>query len=357
MKYPILIICCLFICLCGNAQSVITGKVIDSATREPLQNASVFAQNTTRGTVSDKEGNFRLYLDKGGYELVISYTGYTSKSIKIESTADRQLNIEMEKADNIMGEIIIRSSNEVPDGWEKYGKFFIQHFIGTTPFADSCTLQNPEVLKFLYFKRSDRLKILASEPLIIVNKALGYNLRYELDSFVHRFQTDNNSYRGRCLYLALEGTPEQQQLWKNNREQVYYGSRLHFLRSYYDSSLTQEGFTIATLSKIDPNKFDRLENPYDTTYYFYNDSSSNAELWFPDKISITYDKKRPEKEYLRQYHLPLNVPVQMSYVDFSEGIIIRPNGYFFDQKSWINQGYWSWKNLADLLPYDYVPNQ
>ena len=29
------------------------------------------------------------------------------------------------------------------------------------------------------------------------------------------------------------------------------------------------------------------------------------------------------------------------------------NGYYYDQKDWINQGYWSWKNLADQLPYDY----
>jgi len=28
----------------------------------------------------------------------------------------------------------------------------------------------------------------------------------------------------------------------------------------------------------------------------------------------------------------------------------------YEQKDWINQGYWSWKNLADLLPYDYVPD-
>ena len=26
-----------------------------------------------------------------------------------------------------------------------------------------------------------------------------------------------------------------------------------------------------------------------------------------------------------------------------------------EQKDWINQGYWSWKNLADMLPYDYLP--
>jgi hypothetical protein len=53
--------------------------------------------------------------------------------------------------------------------------------------------------------------------------------------------------------------------------------------------------------------------------------------------------------------LPVDVPVQISYVDLLDAILLKPNGYFIDQRNWINQGYWSWKNLADQLPYDYRP--
>jgi hypothetical protein len=63
----------------------------------------------------------------------------------------------------------------------------------------------------------------------------------------------------------------------------------------------------------------------------------------------------PEKDYLQQYNLPLDVKMQMSYVDLLAPITINPNGFFLDQNSWINQGYWSWKNVADQLPYDYEP--
>jgi hypothetical protein len=355
MKKPFTVVLLMLLSLFSLAQSTITGKVVDADSKEPLQGASIFAQNTTRGTVSDKEGAFQLFLDKGGYELIISFTGYQSKTITVENSGDRQFTIELQKADNSMSEIIIKSSNEVEDGWDKYGNFFIQHFIGATPFADSCVLQNPQALKFLYFKRNDRLKVLASEPLQIENKALGYHLRYELDSFVYFFKNDINSYRGRCLYSAMDGTPDQLEQWAQNRKLAYYGSRLHFLRSYYDSTLKQEGYTVDILSSTTVNKFDRLSNPYDTTYYAYNDSTGDAELWFPVKVSITYLKKAPEKEYLQQYQLPADVPVEISYVELSDGIIIKPNGYFFDQKSWTNQGYWSWKNLADQLPYDYEP--
>jgi hypothetical protein len=107
------------------------------------------------------------------------------------------------------------------------------------------------------------------------------------------------------------------------------------------------------LDENDTKKFNRIENIYDTTYYGALDSTMQVEIWFPRKISITYTKMRPEPEYLKQFKLPKNVPVQLSYIDMTDAIAIKENGYYYDQKDWINQGYWSWKNLADQLPYDY----
>lgn len=356
MKKPVFLLWLIFSSFLTFSQFSITGRVVDAETKEPLQAASVFAQNTTKGTITSNEGIYHLSLDKGGYEISFSFTGYHSKTINVQGSRD-SLNVELLKVQKSMEEVIITSSNEVPDGWEKYGAFFLKHFIGSTPFADSCTLQNPGALKFLYFKRNNRLKIITSEPLQLANRSLGYDLRYELDSFVYFFKTDLSSYRGRCLYMEMEGTEEEQQVWKKNREETYLGSRLHFLRSYYDSTLKEDGFTVDVLSKTRANQFDRLKNPYDSTYYFFDDSTGDAELWFPVKASISYYKKAPEKKYLEEYKLPLNVKLQISYVDLADAIIIKPNGYFFDQRSWVNQGYWSWKNLADQLPYDYEPGK
>ena len=351
----VFISCFLFISFISLAQSTITGQVLDAETKLPLEGASVFAQNTTKGVITDKEGKYRLSLNKGGYELIVSYTGFVSKIVTIEANEDKLLDIELNKIEKNMEEVVIIATNEVPYGWEKYGGFFLDYFIGATPFSDSCLLLNPEALKFYYYKRSEKLKVLAEEPLQIANKSLGYNLRYQLDSFVYYYKTNINSYKGNCLYTTMEGSQEEQEIWATNRKAAYYGSRIHFLRSYYDSSLKQDGFTVDVLSSTDANKFNRLANPYDTSYYYFNDTTGNAELWFPQKASITYTKKAPEKDYLLQTHLPPDVKMQISYIDLLDGILIKPNGFFLDQRSWINQGYWSWKNIADQLPYDYEP--
>lgn len=338
-----------------QAQIVVSGKIVDSTTREPLQGASVFAQNTTLGTVTNKDGEFSLPLKSGGYELIFSFTGYQNVQVQITGNKSAQLEIAMVKEDKTLGEVVIQSSNEVADGWEKYGDFFIDHFIGATPFAEKCTLQNPEVLKFYYYRRSDKLKVLATEPLQISNEALGYDLRYQLDSFVYYYKTDLSSYRGTCFFSEKLGTVSQAMDWKKNREKAYAGSRLHFMRAIYDSTVKQDGFTIDILDENDKTKFLRLMAPLSQQYYNVSDSLDEVELYYPQKISVTYIKAVPEDEYLKQYNMPMDVGVQISYIDILQPVYVKQNGYYYDQRNWVNQGYWSWKNLADLLPFDYQP--
>ena len=352
-KLPFLLLSCLAT-LCAFAQGTLSGTVTDAETKQPLQGASVFAQNTTIGGVSKADGTYKLSLGKGGYELVVSFTGYETQRFNVEGGGDRTQDIALKKEDKSLAEVVIQTSNEVRDGWEKYGSFFLDYFIGRTANAKETKLENPQALRFFYSKRSDKLKVLASEPLRISNNALGYSLQYSLDSFVYYYKSGLSSYRGNCLFLPLEGDAAQQAAWAKAREKTYNGSRLHFIRAYYDSTLKEDGFTVDLLSEGSGTRFDRLGNPYDTSYYFA-DSTGNVELWFPRTVSISYTKARPEPAYLEQMSLPKNVPVQTSYVELRDAILVKPNGYFTEQRSWVSQGYWSWKNLADLLPYDYNP--
>ena len=363
------------------SQFSVRGVVLDSATREPLNAASVFCQNTTIGSTTNKQGEFYISLKPGAYDLIISYTGYQTQTIRV--TEQTKLEVLMLKEDKSMGEVIIKSNSEVADGWTKHGAFFLDYFLGSTPNAAQCELKNPEVLKFYFYKKSNRLKVLATEPLQIANNALGYNLRYQLDSFVYYNASSINSYRGYCLYTEMEGSDSLKNIWAKNRRNTYDGSKLHFMRSYYDSTLIEDGWIIDMLDEKDDKKFNKVKDVYDTAVYnalvLYPEitvtdsisltdslpvqrtildsahASYQVEFFYPRKISITYTKRSPEKEYLKKMNLPKNIPYIISYVDLKDWIAITENGYYYEQKDWINQGYWSWKNVADLLPYDYLP--
>jgi hypothetical protein len=338
----------------ASAQFTITGVVLDSATREPLSAASVFCQNTTLGTTTNKQGEFSLALKSGGYDLIFSYTGYKTQQTRVTGEMNK-LEIIMIKEDKSMGEVVIKSSNEVKDGWQKYGNFFMENFIGTTPYASQAILTNPEVLKFYLLKKSNKLRVLATEPLQISNKALGYNMRYQLDSFVYSYGTDVYFYKGYCLYTEMEGTDSLKRVWTANRNNAYFGSKLQFMRSYYDSTVIEDGWIVEMLDEQNDTKFNKIENVYDTLYYGALDSTMEIEVWYPRRLSITYTKKKPETEYIKKFKLPKFVSTQISYIDITEPIAIKENGYYYEQRNWIGQGYWSWKNLADQLPYDYLP--
>lgn len=343
------------ISIVSHAQIAVTGVILDSASREPLNSASVFAQNTTQGTTTNKQGEFSLTLKSGGYDLIFTYTGYKSQSMRVTGEVGR-LEILLAKEDKSLGEVMIRSSNEVKDGWDKYGSFFLENFIGSTPFAAQAKIENPDVVKFYFLKKSNKLRVVSTEPMKITNNALGYTQNYQLDSFVYFYNTNISSYRGNCLYAEMEGNDSLKRIWKANREKAYYGSKLQFMRSYYDSTLTEDGWTIDMLDENDKMKFNRVKDVYDTTYYAgLSDSINEIEIWYPRKISVTYSKKKPDPEYIRKYKLPKNVATQITYIDLTDAIAIKQNGYYYDQRAWIMQGYWSWKNVADQLPYDYLP--
>src|SRR6476659_3877258 len=105
---------------CQATYYTISGKVIDKTTHNPLAGASVFAQNTTFGIASDAVGNFKLKIPNGGYEVIVTFTGYETENLRIsQASAEQNLVIELRKRERSLEEVSVVASNEVKDGWQK----------------------------------------------------------------------------------------------------------------------------------------------------------------------------------------------------------------------------------------------
>lgn len=334
----------------------INGQVLDSATGAPLNNASVFAQNTTIGAISKDSGYFHLRLPNGGYDLIISFTGYETQSIRIgkDHRPDDTLRVRLKPQDKALEQAVVTGSLEVGDGWSKYGQFFLDNFIGTTPNAAQCVLENKDAVHFYFYKKRNKLRIKATDMLHITNNALGYKITYQLDSFVYYYNDNISSYTGYPLFEEMQGTPDQEQTWKQNRLYAYAGSRLHFVRSWYDSTLDDEGFVLETADS-GSSKMHKIRNPYDSS--IYSRDSSGVDINIQGRLRVSYTAQNPDKKYLIQNKFPLNTAVEISAMDIQNGFVIEENGYFYDQSDVTNIGYWSWKKLAEVVPYDYNPGQ
>jgi hypothetical protein len=333
----------------------IMGKVVDSASGQPLSKASVFCQNTTYGTITNNDGLFYMQLPNGGYDLVISYTGYEKKLNRISNTnasADTML-IALSQQNTSMAEVAVVASNEVADGLAKYGKFFTDNFIGTTPNSSQTIIQNPEALRFFYTKKRNRLKVTSKEDLTIINYALGYKIHYQLDSFSYDYNTNISQFTGYPLFEEMDSTQEMKSQWEKNRAKTYLGSRLHFMQSLYDSTLDEEGFVVEKMDN-DPRstKGAKLGNIYDSS--LYQADSSGVNINWDGRYRISYTKVYPDKKFLQEFKLPANQVTQVTLLDINGGFVIEENGYFYDQYDVVNTGYWAWKKLAELLPYNYV---
>jgi len=351
----------LLICGYSFSQSHISGRVISSETGQPLAAASVFAQNTTLGTATDAEGNFKLYLPAGGYDIVVTFTGYQteSKRISMGEAGNDNLQFNLKQKEKELAEVSVVATGEVTDGWEKYGSFFKDQFIGKTLNSQQATIQNPAALRFFYSKKRNRLKVLASEPLLIENFALGYNIRYELDSFIYEYNTENAVYTGFPLFEEMKTDSYDQKFkWAEARREAYKGSILHFMRSIYHRNLNEQGFEIQFLVKINEKETAiKVKDFYGALKYNKYDSLQVVEIK-PNQpnVAVLYKHEKPAQAYL------INNPgepkdFQFSVLNFYSGdpVTIEQNGYYYEQNDLAIASYWTWDRVANLLPYDYIP--
>jgi len=364
MKTTLFFIALLFLSVSSFAQSGnyhISGKVIDAVTKAPMQAASVFAQNTTMGTATGTDGNFTIWLPNGGYDLIITFTGYETVSRRITTTDanDKEMVIEIRQKENAMEDVVVKATNEVKDGWEKYGDFFLDNFIGKTVNSKNCTIVNKEVLKFYFYKKRNRLKVMASAPIEMENQALGYKLKYTLDSFSYEYGTQAGIYTGYPLFEALQPADSlQKSTWQENRLKAYRGSMLHFMRSVYNKSLKEEGFEIQFVAKNnDLETAVKLPNFYGALNYVKDDSTQLVAI-IPNQpdIAVIYNKEEPDPVYVIQNEeTPKKFQLSVITIANNESLAIEQNGYYFDQNDITITGYWTWDKVGDLLPYDYAP--
>lgn len=93
----------------------IYGKIIDKNTQEPLIGATVSVEQSTQGTTTDIEGNFRLTLSVGTYTIKVSFVGYQTiikYNVSVTSGNEQSVNFELEAETSSLSEVTIKNRKE-----------------------------------------------------------------------------------------------------------------------------------------------------------------------------------------------------------------------------------------------------
>lgn len=379
------------------SQTKITGVVINGGDNSKLVAASIFINNSSIGTVTNKQGKFILSTRvKKVFDLVISYAGFETVVIKITPENIGQVQeVKMFPKKNELQEVSIAGADV--NGWEKWGHLFLYSFIGTSDFAWQCVIKNPEVLRFFYTKKDSIVKAFSLGNLIIENKALGYIIHYQLEEFISNQKENTISYFGYTSFEDLiKSNGHKEKKWEQNRRVAYYGSLLHFMRSAYANTITEQGFevhekirvynkdsafeqiyrngNIPKIVVIDRSEYSATpfqENETDTLPKFIDLVNTQpfqieniisldtikqvGTLYFSNYLKVTYNVKG-RKDYLNRHFFSAQTsPFAISEVSLLNDtpVVIEKNGAYYDPLNIMSTGYWGWCKMADTLPNDY----
>ena len=76
-----------------SQNTVISGKVFDSKTKEPLPFVNVVLKGTTAGATSDFDGNYMISTAQKGDSIVASYVGYKKFSAPVKKGVNQNINV------------------------------------------------------------------------------------------------------------------------------------------------------------------------------------------------------------------------------------------------------------------------
>lgn len=110
----------LILLLCADASAqqkryVISGKIIDARTKEPIPGALVKVENTDAATSANAEGNYSLSVSRspGAHQLVFSFIGYRTSSRSIQLGSAESVVVNAELSENVVGlnEVIVTGTS------------------------------------------------------------------------------------------------------------------------------------------------------------------------------------------------------------------------------------------------------
>ncbi|HEX8270049.1 MAG TPA: SusC/RagA family TonB-linked outer membrane protein [Flavobacterium sp.] len=104
--YKKLLFLLLLIPFSALAQNTLTGRVLETASGQPLPGVNVVVQGTTNGTSTDLDGNFTLTNVKNGDNIVFTYIGFRETAVAY--TGQKTVSVSLEEDANLLSEVVVQ---------------------------------------------------------------------------------------------------------------------------------------------------------------------------------------------------------------------------------------------------------
>lgn len=323
-----------------------------------IPGASVFLEGTTIGTQSDAKGHYVLKnIPPGRHRLVASMVGYVPKIVSMEFPAKvTELNFNLEEDNKTLAEVRVEATQDKT--WEKQFRIFEKGFLGENFNRKEVYIVNREVVDFT--ENEEVFSAKASQPLQIINQALGYKITYYLDNFEKTKSL--TAFKGLASFENLAPKDARQvRRWQQSRVEAYEGSLKHFLKALVTNRLEDEGFNAYLLKPEYLNNLRRglffdLNNDRHLVFKapellgaLSTDGIRTLEWRIP--MEIVFNKKRVSRPIFADAPYPYTILIPKGLIQVSTaGDIMNP--YSIEMRGDMGK-----IGMADLLPLDFEITQ
>ena len=374
-----------FLLMTGSvfAQYTLEAVVLDGMTRQPIVNANVYLDGTTRGTTTDAQGKFRITVPEIiNTSLVVSFIGYEKKMIhnpfqSLPPTLFLEEHVEGINEVTVQGKFNKRKRREMLELFRKY-------FFGDR--TDVCKILNEKDLLLSHDMENMVISASAHKPLEIINNYLKYFLRMDLIEFKiylssneppkkEKFQdvalpytrqrienpllqipVDRFSYKVAVQFTDVGGNLKT---LKTRRETDYYQSFRYFLYLLGNNQIKdEEALQRPRLVSLVQDRKKRTFYDQDSVFVISKSQSH------PSMKTIAI---RPEMQDNTTGYYPIEVTYKplkqlLSYSITFYNDMLHIDTYGNEVKFDLNHNYsldgdFNAKSISRLLPRDYMPSQ
>ena len=341
------------------AQTTLVGTVTD-ADGATLPGATVYLSGTTRGVAADDDGRFRLPgVAPGAYRLVASLVGFRAgtQDIRVQAGQAEAGPFAFRLAAVDLGEAVVEARGD--ERFRRRLATFTRELIGESENGRLTRIVNPQVLDFR--DRFGALTATASAPLVVENRALGYRLTYDLQTFSST--ATRISYDGDERFEELvPADAAEAARWETARAQAFRGSLRHLLRALRTGTAEVEGFHF---------RLRRMTSEGQLAEYVGRDVTGAALVTAPDSagfynllfngsaIAVRFDGE-PEvpayltSEWFRGARSAVNPFQESDLISTQPQQTIDASGNPEDPDGVSASGYLAFERLADLVPAEYT---
>lgn len=133
--------------------TVVSGRVVDAATSEPLIGATIMATPGAHGTVTDADGHYSMDLKEGSYVFTVKYIGYSDYTSKPTSISGDKttLDFALDSDERQVGEVTVtaeaRKSSDVAIALGQQKSLVVQTGIGSDQISRTQDSDASEVIR------------------------------------------------------------------------------------------------------------------------------------------------------------------------------------------------------------------